>query len=329
MKNKGGYKWLGAVLLGGIILFCLPLSIFSQEHMGKGRISGTVVDGEGNPLEDVLIVVESVNYDTKLTGRTDENGHFAVAGMGTGMWQITASKQGYTSSSVKKRIKQLERNPPIDFTLQKVSGFGSFLEDKESMELFDKGNEFIQKKQYDEALEIFDKFKEKYPKVYQVHLNIGTCYLKKGDIDKAEEEFNYVLDKILESQGDYKEEKATSFRAFIGLGKIYIKKGDFNQAQEYFAQALEISPEDEISAYNVGEVYFSNQKIDQAIKYFKMAIQIKKDWPKPYRKLGYAYLNKGEYDKALEYFRKFLEMAPDSPQAPQVKNIIETIEKMK
>lgn len=311
-----------------LILGTIPITS-AQEHMGKGRISGTVVDENGNHLEGVLIVVESLKYKTKLQGDSDKKGHFAVAGMGSGYWRITASKKGYSSSSVDRDIKQLSRNTPVSFTLKKMTGFAALLADDESFQLYDKGNLLIKEEKYDEALEVFEEFKTKYPEIYQVQLNIGMCYLKKGELDKAEAEFKLALDKTLEMHGDYKNDKATSLRGFTGLGELYIQKEDFETAQKYFSQALEISPEDEVAAYNVGEVFFSHQKIDEAIKYFELAIRIKKDWSKPYLKLGYVYLNKGDFGKALEYLRKFIEMDPENPEVLNVKNIIATIEKIK
>jgi tetratricopeptide (TPR) repeat protein len=310
------------------IVWTAPLSR-AQENLGKGRISGIVTDENGVPLEKVLIVVESLKGTTRLEGYSDKKGHFAVAGMGTGFWKITATKQGYSSSFVDMNVKQLATNPPITFTLKKMTGFAALLADEGSMKLFDQGNQFLTEEKYDEALKVFEEFLVKYPEIYQAHLNIGSCYLKKGELDKAEAEFKLVLDKTMETFGDYKKDATTSLRAFSGLGEVYLKKEDFDTAQKYFTQALEISPEDEVAAYNVGEVFFSHQKIDEAIRYFEMATQIKKDWSKPYLKLGYAYLNKGDFSKSLENFNKFVQMDPENPEVPQVKNIIATIEKIK
>ncbi|MFQ6069152.1 MAG: tetratricopeptide repeat protein [Candidatus Aminicenantales bacterium] len=305
-----------------------PLSS-SQEHMGKGRISGTVVDDKGQPLEGVMIVVESLKYTTKLQGKTDKKGHFAVAGMGTGMWRVTASKKGYAGSSVDVYVKQLTRNPPISFTLKKMTGFAALMSDEESFELFDKGNALLEEEKFDEALAAFEEFMEKYPEVFQVHLNIGSCYLKKGDLERAEKEFNFVLEKTKEVLGDYKNDPQTSLRAFTGLGEIYLQRQDYDRAMNYFAQSLEISPQDEVAAYNVAQVLFFNQKIDEAIEYYKLAIKIKPDWSKPYLRLGYAYLNKGDFEKALENFKKFIDMDPENPEVPRVKGIIDYLEKIK
>ena len=329
MKHISRNKFLN---LGSLLFFLLVGIVFvafGQEHMGKGRITGTVVDESGNPLEGVLIVVESLKYKTKLQGYSNAKGHFAVAGMGSGRWRITASKEGYSSSNVDMNIRQLRKNPPITFTLKKVSDYAALMANEDSFKMFDKGNLLIKEEKYDEALEIFEEFVDKYPEIYQVHLNIGTCYLKKGDLDKAEAEFKLILDKTTEVSDDYKKNPQASLRAFAGLGEIYIQRENFETAQKYFTQALEISPEDEVAAYNVGEIFFSHQKIDEAIKYFEMSTKIKKDWSIPYMKLGYVYLNKGDFDKSLEYFNKFIEMDPENPEVPQVKNIIATIEKMK
>jgi tetratricopeptide (TPR) repeat protein len=322
-------KFFNSGLLMFLVLSLSVLLTLAQEQTGKGRINGTVVDEKGQPVEGATILVESMKTDTKFQGSSDESGHFAVAGMGTGYWRITASKSGYTSSSVNMNVRQLTRNPPITFTLKKMTGFAALMADEESFQLFDKGNLLMEEEKYDEALEIFEEFRAKYPEIYQVHLNIGNCHLNKGELDKAESEFKLVLDKTMEMHGDYKSDPATSLRAFTGLGELYIQKGNFEKAQEYFAQALEISPEDEVAAYNVGQIFFSNQRPDEAIKYYKLAIQIKEDWSKPYLRLGYAYLNKGDFDAALEYLNKFVEMDPENPEVSQTKNMIATIEKIK
>jgi tetratricopeptide (TPR) repeat protein len=301
----------------------------AQENLGKGRINGTVVDENGNPVEGALIVVESLTSKTRLEGKSDKKGHFAVAGMGTGMWRITASKPGYASSSTDMYVRQLTTNPPITFTLKKITGLAALTTDENALKLFDEGNKLIEAGRYDEALKIFEDFLAKYPQIHQVHLNIGTCYLKKDELDKAEAEFKLVLEKTIEVYGDYKKDTAASLRALAGLGEIYLKRNDLETARKYFTQALEISPEDEVAAYNVAEILFSHQNIDEAIRFYELAIKIKPSWSKPYHKLGLAYLNKGDFEKALENLRKFLEIDPNSPEAPTVKNIIEAVEKIK
>jgi len=99
-------------------VFCAVLVGLAQEHMGKGRINGTVVDEKGQPLEGVLIVAESLEYETKLQGYSDKKGRFAVAGMGTGNWRITATKKGYISSYITKYVRQLRKSPPSPLSLR-------------------------------------------------------------------------------------------------------------------------------------------------------------------------------------------------------------------
>lgn len=325
-KRQKGICLLCAVIL---MISGVPISVVSQENMGKGRITGTVVDESGNPLAEATIFVESLQGRTKLEGKSDKKGHFAVAGMGTGFWRITAFKTGYVSASLEMSLRQLAANPPVSFTLKKLTGVAALAADKESSQLLDQGNALFKEGKYDAALAVFEEFMTKFPELYPARLNIASCYLKKAEVDKAEAEFQAVLEKTLANYGDYKKDAQTSFRAFTGLGEVYIQKGDFDTSQKFFSQGLEISPEDEVAAYNVGEVFFAHQKIDEAISYLELAVKIKKDWPKPYLKLGYVYLNKGDFTKSLENFNKFVQMDPENPEIPQVKNIIATIEKMK
>jgi tetratricopeptide (TPR) repeat protein len=201
--------------------------------------------------------------------------------------------------------------------------------DKKFSEMYEKGDLLLKEKKYDEALKAFGKLKEKYPETYQIHLDIGTCYLRKKEFDNAEQEFRLVLDRIEEAHGDYNADKQSSSKAFARLGESSLLQKDLDKALEYFDQSLEISPDDELAAYNVAQLLFSRRKIDDAIKYYEMAANINKDWSMPYMRLGYAYLNKGDFTKAIEYFNKFVTMDPENPKTPQVKQKISDLEKMK
>jgi len=326
--SKHKYYVLYILLFTALILLVYSPLLFSQAGLGKGRISGQVVDENGKPIDKALIVAQSLKYKgTKIQEYSDAKGNWAIGGLGTGYWRVTATKKGYGSSFVEINVSQVMKNPDISFTLKKAKGAAVFWVDDEVRSTFELGNKLMEEKKYDEAIETFQQLLDGYPDVYQVRLNLGECYVKKGEIHKATEEFNKVLEEIKTAFNDYKKDADSSSRALSGLAEVALKKEDLKSAQNYFAQALEISPKDEVLAYNVGEIYFAHQEIDNAIKYFQQAIEIKKDWSPPYLKLGYAYLNKGDNEKALESLTKFLQLDPESPDAPVAQQFVEMLKK--
>jgi tetratricopeptide (TPR) repeat protein len=312
-----------------LVLLGLGLALPAQDDLGRGRISGDVVDESGAKIAGALVVVESPRSGTRLEARTDKKGHFAVGGLGTGTWQVTASKEGYLSASTEVQVSQIKANPPVRLALQEAPGSGALPSAEVGAGLLDSGNALLKEGRYDEALAAFEDFAGKFPDVYAVRLNIGSACMGKGDLDRAEAEFKAVLDMNARSPEDLRKIKDTSLKALSGLGEVALRRGDFEAAQGFFKRALEISPEDPGAAYNVGEIFFSNQKIDDAIAYFELAIKIKSDWPRAYHRLGLACLNKGDLAKALENLKKFLELDPQNPEAAGVKAAIAAIEQIK
>lgn len=310
-----------------IITFLLAGCAWAQAGRGKGRLSGSVVDESQNAIPSAKIVCEFIeNMEVKKEATSNKKGEWAVLGLGTGMWRVTASKDGYIPSFSEVYVWQLQRNPRVTLTLKKIEGQGALLKDKASLNMLEQANALFKEQKYDEAISLMQQFLEQNPEAYQAYASIGDCYREKGDTDKALENYQKVLELTKEDEAMGKEMTA---RALAGIGESYLKMQDFEKAQSYFEQSIQAYPENEILAYNVGEIYFSNQKIDEAIQYFTISTQIKSDWPPPYLKLGYVYLNKGDYSNAEENFKKFLEMDPNSPESPTVQNILEYIAKIK
>lgn len=321
MKIKSAIKPLA------FLSFILFLSLHLSPQAGKGRINGIVQDEAGNPIEDAKIT--ALSSDTKLEATTNEKGEWAILGLDTGYWRITANAEGYSPSFIETYIRQLRRNPKITFTLKKIAIKTDvpIIEDETSIQTFEQGIKLYEEKKYDEAITAFQEFIQKNPKVYQARINLGNCYKDKDELDKALEQFHLVLDTVREVKGDLKGDDASA-RALAAIGEIYLKKEDYEKAQSYLLKAIELYPKDEILAYNIGEIFFNSNKMDEAIKYFELAAQIRKDWEKPYLKLGYVYLNKTEYKKALENFNKFLEVESESPDAQTIRNLIPHLEGM-
>ena len=311
-----------------LILLSFTSYISAQAGRGTARLSGVVKDEEGNPIKSAKIVMQfQKNEQVKRETTTDEEGGWAILGLGTGTWGVTASADGYIPTHKDIYIQQLELNPKMTLILKKIERSDKpMIEDETALNLVEKANQLFNESKYDEAIALLMQFLEKNPNVYQASLSIGDCYREKGEFDKSVEEYNKVLEQAKKDETMGKEMTA---KALAGIGECYFKREDFETAQNYFKESIESYPENEILAYNVGEIYFANQKIDEAIHYFDLSTQIKPDWGSPYLKLGYAYLNKGDYEKAQQNLNKFLELDPESPEAPNVKNIIEYLEKIK
>ena len=117
------------------------------------------------------------------------------------------------------------------------------------------------------------------------HRGLGTVYLKKGQVDRAIDEFGEAI-----QMGTFGNDKWATVRS---LGDAYRKKGDLRKAIDLYAEAVLFGgndfPDKEISAYREliqldpkyaplycrrGNTYFKNGDIDKAITDFTEAIQL-------------------------------------------------------
>ena len=150
MKSRNTY-----VIFLVLILFSVT-SLYAQQGRGRGRIKGTVVDDAGVPMEGVKVVAQHLKYNTLFEGKSDEKGNWAIAGLGTGAFRVTASKEGYDSAFQEMPVSQFARNnPPIAFTLNKTkaapTGGIPGIEDESTLVLFEEGNQLFEEEKYTEA----------------------------------------------------------------------------------------------------------------------------------------------------------------------------------
>lgn len=298
----------------------------SQEGRGIGRLFGTVVDESGNPVEAVKVTIVSLSFAFQSATATDKKGSWAFAGLGTGAFEITATKEGFRATNLKVNVSQF-KNPPQKIVLKKpVEAAELSREGIADRSLFEEANSLYDRGNYGAALALFQDFLDKNPVLYMVRLNIGNCYRGMKEYDKALAEYNLILEKIREKDPELKSD-VDAAKVFAAIGELYFEQNDLVKVQEFLKKAVELFPRDKALVYNVAEIYFQAGQVDQAIEYYLHAAVIDPTWPNAFLKLGYAYLNKGHIEESVKNFRKFLELAPDDPQSESVRKLIEQLKK--
>ena len=279
---------------------------FAVAQMGTGRVTGSVQDTEGNPIEGATITATDADGKT-LEATSDDKGKWAILGFRSGTYEFTVQAAGFAPQAYKQQVRQMGRNPSMDFVLEhlaegQAAGPGT--------SLLGEANELFENGQYDEALAKYDELLVAEPTLYQVYYNIGSVYRAKGEYDKAVEAFQKVL-----------EQEPLHTNTLISMGDIMIEQKKFDEAVEYFEKAIDQTT-DEIVPFNVAEIYFNKGNTDRAIELYKIAAERKPDWPDPHMKLAFAYLNKGDMDTAKVELEKVVELAPDTAQGQTAKQML-------
>jgi uncharacterized GH25 family protein len=93
VKINNGWKVIVIILL----LFATANFVPAQGGRGKGRLKGKVLDENGNPIENAKIVFTSARYQgVSFETTSDKKGKWAFIGLGSGMWRVSATAEGYS-----------------------------------------------------------------------------------------------------------------------------------------------------------------------------------------------------------------------------------------
>lgn len=119
---------------------------------------------------------------------------------------------------------------------------------------------------------------------HKLHYEIGRCYYKLNDFDKAEIFFTNSIS--LESIKN---------PSYVFLGNIYFKKQDINKAIENWCIAYSYKPDDESVCLNLATSYFSKDMKFQSVIFYEKYLKYAKDKTTNY------YL---EIKKSIEDFKR-------------------------
>jgi type IV pilus assembly protein PilF len=179
-----------------------------------------------------------------------------------------------------------------------------------------------------------------YARTYNVY---GLVYTAMGDAAKAEENYRRALSLapadsdihhnwgvFLCSTGRAREAVAEFEQAFrnplyrtpeialINAGKCSVSIGDFARGEQYFRQALTVSPNQPVAAYNLALLAFRQSKLDEARAWMRPVMQQAAPPPEALF-LGMCIERKqGDREAERSYESQLRNRWPDSPEAKAI-----------
>lgn len=188
-------------------------------------------------------------------------------------------------------------------------------------------------KDFENAIEKFQKVIELNPDYKETYYNLGSAFHSIGKFDKAEEflrmsvEKNQntaahnLLGKILYDKGNVNEAIDILSKGIIinnynillykTLGGILITIGRINEAISLLDKGISLAPKDIGMHINLGGAYFAENNLKKAAEILTRAIEIDPKAFEIYPNLFIVYMNNREKEKAIELLNKAKEIFPE------------------
>ncbi len=172
---------------------------------------------------------------------------------------------------------------------------------------FEKGIELAKRGDFQTALFHFQKSEANSA---QIHYNIGVCFYRLNQPDKAVIEF----EKALQINPDYE-------RAYYANGMALVDLKNFDEAEKDFLKAIRLDENNGETWYDLAFVFYEQRKYDETIIAFRNAIKFKSvAKPVSYNNLGVIYALQGDFKSAKKQIEIALKL-----KVPEAKNNLEIL----
>jgi tetratricopeptide (TPR) repeat protein len=173
------------------------------------------------------------------------------------------------------------------------------------------GAELLEKREFQEAIESFQRGLTIYSSHYGARMSLAQAFLEAGEPAAAEAVFR--LAREIEPRSE--DARRGIIEAILALGREYARAEDFVAARESFERALALDPE-EPSAWNyLGLVSERSNSMDEARRAYERALEIDPEHVPALVNLASVRMGAGELRSAEETYRRALALAPDSYEA--------------
>ncbi len=293
-----------ALIAAGLLLAAGLLAAPAQAQTGTAR--GKVFDAQGQPLQDVKVLIEFQGGITrKFETKTNKKGEYMQVGMQPGPYRFTASKEGFQPGVVEFRITLGDPTAIPDFKLNTQAQAAQQPGSEAALlrESFQKAVALQSAGQLAEAEAAYKAIIEKNPDIPEVYQNLGTIYGLKKDVPAAEAAFL----KGLELRPD-------SADISTQLAKLYQENGQADKAMAVMEKSAGANPTDAKAQFNRGIFLLNSYKNEEAITAFEAAIKADPGMTEAYFRLGALMVGQGKIPEAISNLEKYLSLNPTDAQ---------------
>ncbi len=306
-----------SIRLAVAVLLLVSAAALPGLAQGKGKIKGLVVDADnGQPLGGVTVRLFHVGTSSTLDPQTsDKSGKWSVYFLRTGMYNIDFEKPGFVPEKVSRRVNYPEeREEVLEVRMRRLAG--SVLVKDTVVEKARKADAMFAAQKYDEARTLYQEMLTEDPTLNFLYKNIGNTWFAQEQYEKAIECYTKV-----EEKDPGRPDMAIAF------ANAYNNWGRRDEANQWYAKIPPADIKDIDTAYNAGVSLYNGGNPEGASAYFKKAVEIDPEFADGWYQLGMASVAQSKNEDAVAALNKFLALAPESPQAPAAKSILEAITK--
>ncbi len=319
-----GARVAGALLAG----FLLAAAVSAQGWAGRGRLSGTVEDSEGNAVEgaSIKLTLDGAGPENVETNR---RGRWVRAGLRSGEWIVLVSKPGFVPTEHAVSLNEYATGgdrPVLKTELEPAeagaAGTAALADDASAQAargLLEQGNGLLAVEDFEGALAVFSEALPSLPDGARASVLVIIAQTQ-ARLERDEEAIAN-LEKALALAPENVDALRLMSRRLTVLGRS-------EEAQQYLERLPEDLRADPEILLREGVDLYNQNDFEGAVEKLTAAIEGEPEWADAYYYRGLARMAASLNEAAAADFRKLLELAPDGERAEEAKQFAEYLESL-
>lgn len=356
-------NWRQLVISAGLALFFAAASLAQTSSL-----EGDVKDENGQPLPNALVKIDRKDIKGHYQVKTNKKGHYFHAGLPLGQYKLTLEVNGKDVDTVDNVRTKFGDTEKVDFSLsdvknrQAAAAAGVALTQEQARQMtpeqrraieestkkrqeqlsknkalndaFNAGMEAMRNKNWDAAIQEFQKGAEMDPKQHVLWAQMADAQVNLAAGKPANEQ-QAIVGKALESYAKALELKPDDSAYHNNYGLALARVGKYAEAQAELGKAAQLNPSEAGKYFfNLGAILVNTGHNDEAYEAFKKAVAADPKYAPAHYQVGLYLLSKAKVSPdgkvtpeagTAEAFQKYLELEPNGPYADSAKGSLQAI----
>ena len=321
------------------LLFCLFASCLRAQRPSGGHGTGGIIDvqvryADGRPApRGIHVRLESAEGGAEADLDTIQGGKCQFRQSSSGVYIVRISNLGFKEVSARVELiasprayvtldlTPLNNDSAAEVSLPRADPTDSVsvkdlaIPEPARME-FSKGEDAMRAKNADESVKHFQKAIKLYDAYPQAYRMLGDALVEKQQWPEAET----ALKKSIELQPDLAP-------AYFDLGALRNQTKNYPGAEEALKKGLELTPDATVGKYELAKTYWALGRWQDAAPLATDTVKALPDLAAAHVLLANIRLKQRDAAGALHEYQEYLRIEPQGSMAPQVREMVEKIQK--